>query len=444
MVDIDPGLDTKLRAFFEHIEASAPPSDLTDIDAALRDRPRRVFNLFAGVAAAALVAASVTVFALELRGHDKVPGPAVTSAPSASSSEAPFTQLKKMPLLGGAGVPATAHVVIPLTRGHGSVQLQTFVPQGTLYVQFDCAGSGPFKLFSTNHVVGQSLLQCSSAIGATTMTLGSPKLYDTKPLTFQVTADPSMAWELFVAQSRAPLTQLTVLPDEQVLVPVTYGNGPITLPAFTVPPDETLWVQDACNSSSSADTLEMVGNGTFGDAVDHQCADPHAASGSGGFGSGPVGTSSGPIIVHVNADPSISWEILITARPGPLELQSPGTTPAAPAVYGMGSSSLPMFTPTKTYSIAAVCSGAGTLSIRSSSFAHITTPTCIGLTDSFTPAGQVLGQQVSLTVDAPASMGWEIYIFYSGSTGTSCPVVIPAGAAAQRAAVLCAARARQR
>ena len=32
MLDIDPGLDTKLRAFFEHIEASGPPSGLTDID----------------------------------------------------------------------------------------------------------------------------------------------------------------------------------------------------------------------------------------------------------------------------------------------------------------------------------------------------------------------------------------------------------------------------
>jgi hypothetical protein len=293
-------------------------------------------------------------------------------------------------------------------------------------------------------VVGQSLLQCSSSIGATTMTVGSPKLYDTKPLTFQVTADPSMAWEVFIAQSRAPLTQLTVLPDEQVLVPVTYGNGPITLPAFTVPPDETLWVQAACNSGSSADTLEMVGNMfTFGDDKQYGCSNP-SGSGEGGSGSGPVGTSSGPITVHVKADPSIGWEILITARPGPLELQSPGTVAVEPAAYGMGSSLLPIFTSTKTYSIAVVCSGAGTLSIRSSSFAHIATPTCVGLTDSFTPADQVPGQPVSLTVDAPASMGWEIYVFYNGPAGTSCPVVIPAGTAAQRAAVLCAARARQR
>jgi hypothetical protein len=294
-------------------------------------------------------------------------------------------------------------------------------------------------------VVGQSLLQCSSSIGATTMTVGSPKLYDTKPLTFQVTADPSMAWEVFVAQSRAPLTQFTVLPDEQVLVPVTYGDGPATLPAFTVAPDENVWVSSACNSSSSADTFEIVGNEFLGDSVDYQCSDPNG-SGPGGSGSGPVGTSSGPITVHVKADPSIGWEILITAGPGPLELQSSGTAPAAPPAFGMGSSSLPIFTSTKTYSIAVVCSGSGTLSIRSSSVAHIATPTCVGLTDSFTPADQVPGQPVSITVDAPPSMGWEIYVFYNGSASTTCPVVVPAGTPAQRAAIaareaaLCAAR----
>ena len=97
--------------------------------------------------------------------------------------------------------------------------------------------------------------------------------------------------------------------------------------------------------------------------------------------SGPVGTSSGPITVHVKADPSIGWEILITAGPGPLELQSSGAVAVAPAAFGMGSSSLPTFTPTQTYSIAVVCSGAGTFSIRSSSFAHTATPTCVGLTD---------------------------------------------------------------
>lgn len=451
MVDVDPGLDTKLRAFFEHIEASAPPSDLTDFDVAVQDRPRRMLNLFAGVGAAALVAASVTVFALELRSHDKAPGPAATSAPPSASASSPLTsELKKMPVLGDAGVPASAHVVIPVTTGHGSLQLETFVPQGTLYVQFDCIGRGPFKIASTNHVVGNDLLQCSSSFDVTTMTVGSPKIYDNKPLTFQVTADASMAWEVYIAQSRPPLPVLTVEPDQRVLVPVTYGTGSITLPTFTVGPGEWLDVRAACNSGSSADTLEVVGNMfTFGDDKQFGCSSP-TGSGVGGFGSGPPGSGgSGPMSPQVKADPSVSWEIVITEGPSALLLESSGDVQIAPAEFGTGSSTLPAFTSTHAWSIAVVCSGAGKLTIGSSSFTHVATPTCIGLTNSFTPAAQVPGQPVSLTVDAPPAMGWEIYVFYNGPAGASCPAVwAQGGTPAQRAAnlarvaALCAARGR--
>ena len=445
MVDIDPGLDTKLRAFFEQIEASAPPPDLTDIDIVVRDRPRRTLNLFAGFGAAALVAASVTVFALELRSHDKAPAPAVTSAPPSASAS---SSLKKMPVLGDAGVPASAHVVIPVTTGHGSLQLETFVPQGTLYVQFDCIGAGPFKIASTNHVIGNNLLQCSSSLDVTTMTVGSPKLYDNKPLTLQVTGGGSMTWEVYIAQSRPPLPQLTVEPDQRVLVPVTYGSGSMTLPTFSVGPREWLDVRAACNSGSSADTLEIVGNMfTFGSDKQFGCSSP-TGSGVGGFGSGPPGSGgSGPMSPQVKADPSISWEIVITEGPTALLLGSSGDVQVAPAAFGMGSSTLPAFTSTKTWSIAVVCSGVGTLTIGSPSFTHVATPTCVGLTDSFTPAGQVPGQPVSLRVDAPPAMGWEIYVFYNGPAGSICPAVwAQGGTPAQRAAnlarvvALCAGR----
>lgn len=432
MVDMDPGLDMKLRAFFEHIELSAPPSDLTDIDVAVRDRPRRMLNLFAGFGAAALVAASVTVLALELRSHSKAPGPAITSAPpSASASSSPLrSQLKKMPVLGDAGVPASAHVVIPVTTGHGSVQLQTFFPQGTLYVQFDCIGRGPFKIASTNHVIGNDLLQCSSALDVTTMTVGSPKSYDNKPLTVQVTADASIAWEVYIAQSRPPLPVLTVEPDQRVLVPVTYGTGSITLPTFTVGPGEWLDVRAACNSGSSADTLEVAGNMfTFGDDKQFGCSSP-TGSGVGGFGSGPPGRGgSGPISTQVKADPSISWEIVITEGPTALVLESSGDVQVAPVASGMGSAALPVFTSSQTWSIAVVCSGVGTLTIGSSSFAHTATPGCVDGATYFTPLDQVPVQPVSLSVDAPSGMGWEIFI-YRVTAPTSpgvCPPVFAAG-----------------
>ena len=442
MIDMDPRLDTKLRAFFERIEASAPPSAVTDIVETTPDRRRRTLNLFAGLAAATVVAASVALFAIELRGHDGGGlSPVGTSAPAkASPSASPSAAaLKSMPLLGLGGIPSAAHVVIPVTRGRGSVQLQTFVPQGTLYLQFDCAGPGSFDVNSTNGVVGSDLQQCSSTFGVSTIEVGGPKAYDDRPLTLKVTADPSMVWEFYIAESRAPLPQFTVRADEQVLVPVTYGTGSTTLPTFSVGPGEWLEVLAACNSGSSADTLEMVGNMfTFGDDVQSQCANP-AGSGGGGFGSGPPGPhGSGPISVHVKADSTISWEILITAGPTFIGLSSSADVGAAPAAFGMGSDTLATFSPTQTYSVAFACSGVGPLTIASSSFTHVATPTCGGNSGSFTPPNQVPGQPVVLSVDAPPSVGWEIYVYYAdGPAAPICTeVVVPSGTSAQRAADL--------
>lgn len=431
MVDIEPGLDSKLRAFFEHIEASNPSSGLTNIDVAMPDRRRRsVFNLFAGIAAAALVAASVTVFAIELRTHgNPAPGPAVRSA---SPSPSP---LRAMPLLGEGGVPTAAHVVVPTLRGRGSRQLEMFVPQGTLYIQFDCAGPGHFQIASTNRVIGNDLQQCSSSFGVTTLTVDGPKAYDDKPMTLQVTADPGMIWELYVAQSRPLLPAFSARADETVLVPATYGTGSATLPAFSVGPGETLYVRDACNSGGAADTLEMVGGSLVGDLTQDRCSDPNGVSGGSGspcFGSCRPG---GPITVHVKADSSISWEIQIVEGPDFL-VSAPGDVPLAPVAFGMGSMTLPAFTPTQAYTVEVACSGAGTLTIGSPGFTHTATPNCVGRTDSFTPAGQIPGNPVSLSVDAPPGMGWSILIYQvepssnhlvchvshrtDGSTSTSC------------------------
>jgi hypothetical protein len=180
MVDIDPALDTKLRAFFERIEASPAPPGLTNVDVTAPARGRRSINLLAGVAAAAVVAGSVAVFAIALRSHE---APAASTTPRASPSTSTLppssaSALKTMPMLGAGGIPASAHEVIAVTRGQGSVLLQRFVPQGTLYIQFDCAGPGGFKIASTDHVVGNDLTQCSSSFGVTTLTVGTPRAYD--------------------------------------------------------------------------------------------------------------------------------------------------------------------------------------------------------------------------------------------------------------------------
>jgi|HubBroStandDraft_6_1064221.scaffolds.fasta_scaffold02395_11 hypothetical protein len=431
MVDIDPALDTKLRAFFERIEASPAPPGLTNVDVTAPARGRRSINLLAGVAAAAVVAGSVAVFAIALRSHE---APAASTTPRASPSTSTLppssaSALKTMPMLGAGGIPASAHEVIAVTRGQGSVLLQRFVPQGTLYIQFDCAGPGGFKIASTDHVVGNDLTQCSSSFGVTTLTVGTPRAYDNKPLTLQVTADASMLWEVYVAESRPPLPAFEVKPDERVLVPLTYGTGSITLPTFSVGPGEWLDVLDACNSGTSADTLEIVGNlFTFGDDKQYQCSNP-MGSGGLGFGSGPPGPGgSGPISARVKADPSISWEILITEGPTALGLPSSGDVAVAPPAYGMGSAELPAFTSTQPWTIAVVCSGVGTLSVGSPTFTQTATPGCVGTTQYLTPSSEVLGQPVSLSVNAPPGMGWEIFIYRVGpSLGppSVCPSVRP-------------------
>ncbi len=443
MIEIDPGLDLKLQGFFEHVEASRPPLRLTHLDLAAPHRARRTFNLFVGLAAAAIVAASAAVFAVELGSHHgTAAGPAASSpAASPSRSAAPSSSpLVAVPLIGPGGVPASAHVVIPTTRGRGSLQLQTFVPQGTVYIQFSCAGPGPFDISSTNRAVGSELQQCSASFGASTITVEGSKTYDDKPLTLKVTADPSMVWELYVAESQAPLAQFTVHADEQVLVPVTYASGSVTLPTFSAGPDEWINVEDACISSTSANTLQIAGNPfSFGDITQYGCSNPSGSGAGSGGGPGLVGgRGSGPISVHVKADPSVSWEILITAGPTFIGLSSSADVAAAPAAYGMGPDTLATFSPTQTYSVAFVCSGVGALTIASSSFTHIATPSCGGNSDSFTPPNQVPGEPVVLSVDAPPSVGWEIYIYYAnGPNAPTCPpAVIPGGTPEQREAIL--------
>lgn len=407
MVDIDPRLDSKLRVFFEHIESSTPPSGLTDIEVESPGRGRRTMsNLFAGLAAAAVVAAGIAVFAIELRSHDNpAPGPAARSAsPSASP-------LKAMPLLGDRGVPTAAHVVISLTSGHGPLQLRTFVPQGTLYIQFDCLGPGSFEIASTNHVIDNVLEQCSADTAVTTMTVEGPKAYDDKPLTLRVTADPSMRWEIFVAQSRALLPPFTIDPDSRVLVPVTYGTGLATLPAFVLAPGEDVYVQVACNSATAADTVQIGQNQRFGSEI-AGCSTPSGGHGSW-FESNQGGPNGGSVTTYVTADSAVSWEILMTDGPPPILVPSAGARAVAPTAYGRGSGDISAFTAATVYSIGVDCSGAGSLKIATST-PQVATIRCGGLPEFFTPSDQVPGQPVSLSVVASSALGWEVEVFEGG------------------------------
>jgi hypothetical protein len=421
---MDPGLDTKLRAFFDRIEAATLPSELTNIEVEVPSRRRRTFNLFAGFAAAAVVAASVTVFAVELRTHhNPTPVGVVSPAPTpSSSSESPSAApLKEMPVLGSGGIPESTHFVIPVMQGQGPSRLRTFVPQGTLYIQFDCAGTGPFEIASTNRVVDHVLQQCSTSSGVTTLSIGGPQRYDDKPLTLLVTAARSMNWQIYVAESRALLPAFTVRGDQTALIPVSYGTGSVTLPTFRVATDEWLNVTVACNSGSAADTVALQSSTAYFSPVSQSgCSGPFGSSGTSGSAA-IEGVGSGPISVHVKADPSVSWEILITEGPAYVGLPATGDSVIGVPSYGFGSASITKFTPTATYSVAFSCSGVGSLTISSADFSQVATPTCGGGYYYIYPPAQVTPHPVVLSIGAPRSVAWEIVIFQGPlSTDESC------------------------
>jgi hypothetical protein len=290
MVDMDLGLDTKLRAFFEHIEESPPPSGLTDIDLAAPDRGRRpMYNLLAGLTAAAVVVAGVAVFAIELSSRVNPAPPPAASAP--------------------------------------------------------------------------------------------------------------------------PLPRFTVHADSRVIVPVTYGKGSVTLRAFTLAPGESIYVQVACKSGTTADTVQVGQNQRFGSEI------AGCSSSTGGHGEwfetdqgGPSGLS---VTTYVTAGPAVSWELLITDGPPPV-LPPPGGRALRPIAYGRGSGSVPVFTAAKTYSIAIDCSGAGSLTISSSRSQEATISCAQYAQFSFTPSDQVPGRPVSLSVVAPSGVGWEVEVFEDG------------------------------
>ncbi len=410
-------IDHELAKLYAHISQQPMTTALDEMtmpqvkERATPDRRRRMISLFAGLAAVAVVASSVVLFAIELRSHR-------STAPSGTSSSASL--LKDMPLLGNGGVPTSARVVIPLTRGHGSVQLPTFASQGTLFIQFDCLGPGAFKISSTDRVIDNNLSQCSSALGVTTITVQGPPAFKPKPMTLNVTAAKSMSWELYIAQTSAVIFSLPpVQADWQVLVPLTYGTGSTTLPTFSVAPDETVRVQVFCESGSSPGTLEIAPDPLYPDGQQNQCffSNGTGHSTSTFFGAAPSSGSSGtgPISIQFTADPSVSWEVRVTEGPQGIVLPELGNlgpvtqdVGVAPEALGMGSTVLPTFTPTHRYTIAFSCSGPGSLTVVTAGVAHVATTQCGGNTGWFTPPNQVPGQPVSISVEAAPSVGWEI------------------------------------
>ena len=420
MLDIDPGLDPKLRAFFDHIEGLTPPSRLTDISPVAPDHRRRMINVFAGLAAVAVIAASVTLFAVELRGHRN-------SAPAVASTSPSSSLLKRMPLFGNGGVPTSARVVIPLTRGRGSVRLKTFIPRGTLLLQFDCAGPSNVEITPNSRLIPIVFARCSMFSGVTTTAIdGSSGFqgkqgYDGTPLTLSITAPRATSWEILVAETTVwfPAPEPSQA-DSQVLVPATFGAGSTTLQTFGVAPDEYVTASVLCSSGTAGKTLEIAPNALWPDGQQIQCFVYSPHGGFSIFFAGPAVSTSGssglgPISLQFTADPSVSWEVQVSEGPTGIILpelgnQGPVTKSVSvgPAEFGVGSAALPSFTPPQHYTMAFSCSGAGPLTITIGGVPYVATSVCGDHTGWFTPPNQVPGQPLSLSVEASPPVGWEI------------------------------------
>ncbi len=392
----------------ERIEATNSPARLTTF-APATDRPhRRALNRLAGTVGIAVVAVAVAMFGLELSGHVH------------STAPAPATQLAAMPVTGISGFPASARIVVPITRGTGNTMLPTFLTDAkVLYIQYDCIGSGQLKIQSTNHAVKADLQPCSRSRGATTVALDA--VATGAPLTLDVVTGSSVRWELLVAESQVPEnfpTLTPVLPASvlPLLVGDTYADGSASLPTFT--PTKPYWIEYACLGTGSIDILSSDGSVHF---TSESCVSP----GINGLLVPQDQITGKPFSLRVETTASTAWELRVMqysggapppyegAPPSPHPGYDPGETTLIPDTHGRGSVTLPTFTPTTLYLRSVVsCSGPGSLEIIGSDSSTYTTESCeVPAISGGYGEGAKPGVPISLMIKADAGTTWEITVY---------------------------------
>ncbi len=308
MLDLDPRLDSRLRSFYEYIEEQSPPRAVTSFEAPVRHPRRRTLNLVAAVTGIAVVAAGVSLFATELasRHGAKPPAPA-GRAPN------PWRLLPNASQL-TAGLPSVSHTVIHFTRGIGSASLPTFTPEGIIFIVWSCTGSGPINLHSTNNLVGTFGPSCagSNSGGIDGDTVPLYRAIHGMPLSLVITAGPSVAWEVAVADTGPvpPLPNLgsTTQPaGVHVFVPLTYGTGTSGLETFV--PTGPFYVQYACTGTGTIDFSAPASPTKW---VSQNCANGAVLT---QVGAKP--TIGGPMNLTVEAAPRTLWEVVIYELPSP-------------------------------------------------------------------------------------------------------------------------------
>ena len=310
MLDLEPRLESRLQSFYENIEGQTPPRGITSFEAPLGHTRRRTLNLVAAVAGVAVVAAGVGLFGAELAGHHGAKPPAPAGGPSD-----PYRLLPPEAQI-TAGLPSVAHTVIHVRRGTGSASLPTFTPEGIIFIVYSCAGSGSMSVHSTNNLAGSSVPACSRnggvVYGATVPLSYTPAIHG-KPLSLEIIAGPSVAWEVAVADSGpvVPLRALTAATrpaGAHVIVAMTYGVGTGS-ETLSPPPSGPYYVQYACTGTGTVDISSSDGSTNW---MTQNCA-----NGAVGTQMAAKPTSSGHINLTVEVAPRTLWEAVIYELPSP-------------------------------------------------------------------------------------------------------------------------------
>jgi hypothetical protein len=303
MVEIDPGLDTRLRAFFDHYESEAMPPRLTTFDEDANPKRRIGMQFLAGAVGVAVIVAAAAVFGIELSSHRAARPPAPAVSPSSIARNLPpASQLTGL-------LPAVGRTVVPITDGRGSASLPTFIPTGMIFVEFSCSGTGSFAFRSTGGEVGSGSPMCYPR-GAASGVLGtivpaSPAI-DGKPLSLRITAGPGITWEIVVADSGSvtlpALGRPTLPANARVIVPATFGTG--TSQVFSFDTSQQLFVQYSCTGSGTISFRSSYG--------DQSIASPGACA-NGAIGSERLNAQTlvPPVNLLVETAPKTLWEIVI-------------------------------------------------------------------------------------------------------------------------------------
>jgi hypothetical protein len=307
MVEIDPGLDTRLRAFFDHYEGEPMPSRLATFDEEAKPKGRNVLQFVADSVGVAVVAAAAVVFAIELNGHNR---PATSPVRPSSATQS------ALPKLGPSSpLPAAYRILVPVTVEKGSATLPTFTPVEHYSVDGACIGQGTIQLVGSDGTVFYDW-DCSSRNGpveAINWDYSRDQVLG-KPVTFRVQVDPSSVWEILIYESAlapppslpAAFDTFTAPPGSKTLVAATKGTGTVTLPTFV--PTERYYIVSSCTGGGSMVITSQPADGGPGSS---SCLGAGLSTGADDF-LGPADEVIGePHTLTVSAPASTSWEILI-------------------------------------------------------------------------------------------------------------------------------------